>query len=205
MVEHAKKRISENMSDPKQVVDSEGSSSDETEQLNRECFFHIGNTRYLKGTFWDGEWNIHIRQYEWSATGMLYPTKVGIVLSLVRWAEILCHLKTIEETMSEIREGKTVKMFTHLGGNIYMSVGSPYHVVDIRQWWIPDGKEDLKPTRKGIALKFKEWQSLMKCVDELAKEIPEIEQTKPCSFGTDHSNQLSALQCKNCYPNEPIF
>ena len=206
VIEQLNNRIFENMADLKNdVIDS--NSNDETENivLNRECLFHIGNTRYVKGTFWNNEWNIHVRQYEWSSAGILFPTKMGIALSLLQWVELLCNLTTIEQTLKDFQEGKTVKLFMHLGSNVYLSVTNSYRVVDIRKWWIPDNEDELKPTRKGIALTFQEWQSLVNICNQLAEEIPEIKQTIPCSFGTDHSNLLSAMQCRNCCPNEEYF
>ena len=52
--------------------------------------------------------------------------------------------------------------------------------MDIRQYWKP--QEEVVPTKKGLCLRSQE--------------------VVPCYVQSDHMNQLGALQCSECNPND---
>jgi len=48
----------------------------------------------------------------------------------------------------------------HISGGCYVSVTTGFKCVDFRQFYMPYGKTEVKPTRKGIALRLTEWDQM---------------------------------------------
>jgi len=72
----------------------------------------------------------------------------------------------VDTGLEEFMEGKNIKFTQHLGENVYVTLQTPYKCVDIRQFWIVPGTEQLHPTKIGIPLTFQEYGNLMKLVEQ---------------------------------------
>ena len=83
----------------------------------------------------------------------------------------------------------------HIGGNVYGNAAENGVCVDIRQYWKP--QEELVPTKKGICLRH-----LKELLPEIGNALPELSVVVPCFLQSDHMNQLGALQCSECNPND---
>ena len=108
----------------------------------------------------------------------------------------------INEAVRKQKAGEDVHYRCHLGGNNYVQVNSGFPVVDLRKFWLPGGKTDVQPTRRGIPLKFEEFDTLLKLKAEIEQVIPELNGTQPCWMDDDHMNQLGYLTCAECNPND---
>ena len=75
-------------------------------------------------------------------------------------------------------------------------------VHDIRQFWLPEHTDQVQLTRKGIALKFDEFDTLIKLKAEIEQVIPELDQMQPCWMSDDHMNQEGLMNCRECNPNQ---
>ena len=97
----------------------------------------------------------------------------------------------------------------HIGGNVHVTIKRGWPYVDLREFWLPveptteralpPNEYDVRPTRKGISLTFKQWDWLvqvMLCINTLSPFIAELQ---PCI--TDHHNQMGMLRCTHCNPN----
>jgi hypothetical protein len=106
----------------------------------------------------------------------------------------------VDQALTDVKKLKPVNFETHLGGNIYVSVASPYWLVDIRQRF-RDSEGKLRPTTRGIKLKIQEWEVVKNTYPEVQEAVPETEVLVPCALQDDHQNQLGALSCPECNPD----
>ena len=127
-------------------------------------------------------------------------TKKDYSLPLQRWQQFMWYLDEIQQAVTDHKEGKDVHVKYHLGRNSFVQVNSGFPVVDLRQFWLPADKDEVQPTRKGIALKFEEFATLVKLKAEIEQVIPELDKEQPCWI--NHHNQESFLQCFECNPND---
>ena len=123
------------------------------------------------------------------------PTKKGISVTLSRWKNLVDRMVYLDEALAE-RKPYT----SHLGGNVYFTVTLGGTCVDIRQYWTPE--KDVVPTRKGLCLRPLEYQRLKELLPLIGQALPELDAVVPCYLQSDHMNQLGALQCPECNPND---
>jgi hypothetical protein len=110
------------------------------------------------------------------------------------------------QNMQEVvQQGHNATASFHLGGNFFMSKSEGWYTVDIRKWWLPEKETEVKPTKKGIALKIPEWRRLFESIEVIQGHIPEMAQVIPCNIQEDHQNQLGYLRCPECNPNDAIY
>lgn len=124
------------------------------------------------------------------------------LLTLQRYQQLLESVEDIQKAVNDHKQGKDVHYMNHLGGNNYVQVNSGFKVVDVRKFWLPQGQIEVRPTKKGIALKFDEFDTLVKLRTEIEQKIPELASVRPCWTGDDHMNQLGALSCSECNPSD---
>ena len=70
----------------------------------------------------------------------------------------------------------------------------------IRQFWMP--RDELVPTKKGLCLRPIEYSFLKEFVPQIGTTLPELDRVVPCYIQSDHMNQLGALQCSECNPDD---
>ena len=70
----------------------------------------------------------------------------------------------------------------------------------LRQFYVLYGDTEIKPTRKGIALRLAEWDQMNKVMELVNTAYTALANATPCYFANDHQNQLGALHCKECNP-----
>ncbi len=152
--------------------------------------YQLGNDRYVQVTEWKGELRVDLR--EWCGDK---PTKKGISLSLMRWKNLVDASEYVDQALEKKQPYKA-----HLGGNVCCTTNEDNGCVDIRQYWMPE--ETVVPTRKGLCLRPKEYTRLKVLVPDIGKTLPELDAIVPCYLQSDHNNQLGALQCPECNPND---
>jgi len=81
-----------------------------------------------------------------------------------------------------------------------VSVTTGFKCVDFRQFYVPYGDTEIKPTRKGIALRLAEWDQIKKVIKLVNTVYTALANATPCYFANDHQNQLGALHCRKCNP-----
>jgi hypothetical protein len=129
-------------------------------------------------------------------------TKKDYILPLQRWQQLMFQIDDLQTAVDEHKNGKDIHFNYHLGRNNFVQVNSGFQVVDLRQFWLPEGTDRVQPTRKGIALKFDEFDILVKLKPEIEQVIPELDQMQPCWMSDDHRNQEGLMNCRECNPNQ---
>jgi hypothetical protein len=90
----------------------------------------------------------------------------------------------------------------HLGGNKHVSLTQGYQRVDIRQFWMPEDKDEIYATKKGVSLTFGEFENLVRGLNVIDHHVPELQHVIPCCMQEYHQTQLGMLRCPECNPNE---
>jgi len=116
-----------------------------------------------------------------------------------RWPSLCQCIDDVNATVKTMREGGDVKLQQHIGGGHYVSVTPGYRCVDIRWFFQPHGTE-IKPTKRGVALRLDEWTTLCQHVDDINKTFPSLGSAQHCYYDDDHMNQLGWLNCMECHP-----
>jgi len=93
-----------------------------------------------------------------------------------------------------------VKFQGHIGGGQYVSVTSGYKCVDFRTFYLPYGQLDVRPTKKGIALRLHEWANMRAIIDSINDDFPTLAGAVPCYMQTDHQDVSTAISCRECFP-----
>jgi len=102
--------------------------------------------------------------------------------------------------MKAMCNGEDVQYRQHIGGGHYVSVTSGFKCVDFRKFYMPYNQSDIRPTKSGIVLRLDEWADMCSTIQAVNDTHPTLATTLPCYMETDHSNQLAALDCRECYP-----
>lgn len=157
---------------------------------NLRCKFNLGNERYVQVNEWKGEMRVDIREWKDDT-----PTKKGISLTLMRWKNFVDQLEYVDQALEDKKS-----YGNHLGGNVYCNVGENSVCVDIRQYWKP--QEEVVPTKKGLCLRPNEYQRLKEVLPEVGRTLPELDAVVPCYAQSDHANQIGAMICPECNPND---
>ena len=152
--------------------------------------FELGNQRYVNVCKWKGEKRVDLREWDGNK-----PTKKGISLPLIHWK---CLVDCLIDVDDAIKSGEGYR--NHLGGNVFCTVKERNPCVDIRQHWKP--KNDVVPCKKGLCLRPSEYEALKNRVPDIIQTLPELDSMVLCMFREDHMNQLGALQCPECNPND---
>ena len=148
----------------------------------------------------NGNLQVHIRQYKQFGKGALYPTKIGITLSPSRFATLLAFADTIKSSVEKLRNREFVNCKLHLGGGIFVKLNSQFPtIVDFRRFFLPQGETTPCPTKWGIALRLHEWDSLVAHLGDINKLID----VKPCF--ESHPDLSTALRCEECSPFQPFI
>ena len=130
------------------------------------------------------------------------PVMKEYALSLQQWQQLMNRLQDIDTAVTDHQTDKTVHVQYHLGRNLYVHVNSGFNVVDLRDFWLPEGKSDLVPTRRGISIKFEEFDTLVKLKTEIEQVIPELNTIQPCLKRSDRMNPLGVLSYSEYKPND---
>ena len=124
------------------------------------------------------------------------PHEKGDQSPLHRWKLLANNMDFVDQALDEKRE-----YATHLGGNVYATIGTNSVCVDIRQHWLPPNQTEVVPTKKGITLRPGEYAKLKDVASVICDFVPELNSVVPCPYRSDYMNQLGFLSCPECNPD----
>ena len=129
------------------------------------------------------------------------PTSKGITIPLQRWVNLLAHMKDMGKSMMKIKdEDDSMDVRYKPGGDLIIGVKSPYRNVDLREFYRSHSGE-LRPTTRGIKLKFYKWNKLrFECVTLVENTVSCVKDMTLCWAQEDHQNQLGMMECSECSP-----
>jgi Transcriptional Coactivator p15 (PC4) len=123
-----------------------------------------------------------------------------IEIPAVRWASFLLMQVDIDEAVNQLLEKKTVNYFEHFGGGYFVSVSTGIPCVDLRRFYKND-KDEIKPTKQGLALRISEWKELMNQLPLIMSFEPQLLVACPCAMKESHLNDPNiVLECRECSP-----
>ena len=106
----------------------------------------------------------------------------------------------IDATAKQLCGDEPIKFQAHIGGGQYVSITSGFKCVDFRTFYIPYGQQDVRPTKKGIALRLHEWGKMRAIVDSINDAFPTLATALPCYMQSDHQDTATAIACCECFP-----
>jgi len=109
-------------------------------------------------------------------------------------------LDDIDDKVKALRSDKPVQYRAHVGGGYFVSVTKGYKCLNFGKFYLPEGQSEKRPTRRGIALRLREWDAMRGIIQSKNKSFDSLAKAVPCFEGYDHLNQMAALQCMECYP-----
>ena len=59
---------------------------------------------------------------------------------------------------------------------------------------------EIRPTKKGVALRLTEWADLCTLVDKINTAFPSLASAEPCYYDNSHMDQVGWLNCNECHP-----
>ncbi len=103
------------------------------------------------------------------------PTKKGIRLSGSSWQLLLgVNEHLVADMFSNLTKRQWVNNHYPIDEGIYVSITSPWKEIDLYVWYI-DECGLLKPSKKGISLKFPQWRKLVALSTEIADAMPDLD------------------------------
>ncbi|KAH3753537.1 hypothetical protein DPMN_188177 [Dreissena polymorpha] len=117
-----------------------------------------------------------------------------LILSLQKWKKLTEESKSILLAI----EGKSEESEWCLGGYFYVTILN--NIVDIRKR--NKVGEDFIDSNQGLLLTYSDFRQLMKLTNIVEQLVPELVNLRPCWEGDDHYNQIGALMCPECNPDE---
>ena len=129
---------------------------------------------------------------------IVHASKI-VTLNYSRWKMISMMVSEINETLDAALKSEDISLKQHLGGNVYLSVSKKFPFVDLRKFFYPNDQITPYATRRGIALRAKEWSKLSKLIPHIDR-ILKMDSFIPCFLSDHHQNQMGALACSECNP-----
>jgi len=80
---------------------------------------------------------VHIREYDCSGNGIMYPTKKGACFTKSRWAKFVRNLDEIDRIVELLKSNKPVDYLQHIGGKYHVSISKGIRCVNIRRYILP--------------------------------------------------------------------
>src|SRR5207247_2486710 len=131
---------------------------------------HIGNERYVTVKSYKGQPRVDIRQYQ-SFGNKIYPTKTGIHLSGAQFVNLIDSVKQIDTDVTKILNYEKEKFKYNIGDEIYVTSSDGFALVHIRLYYKNEDMDLALPTKVGIALRFQEWDTLLKLIEDVQERI----------------------------------
>lgn len=115
----------------------------------------LGRDIQVEPTIFEGQLRVDMRHWTDGRR-----TKRGLSLPIQSWQGLINSKQHIRELMNEVKDKHAVQESIQLGKDVFVNIKSPLWIVDIRQWYEADDGS-LKPGRRGVALRFPEFNKLM--------------------------------------------
>lgn len=125
------------------------------------CMLDLEGNVYVTANLCENVVQIHIRQYE-KGNSKPYPTKKGIVMSLMEWSMLENFLNGMEEAVKNYST-RQIDETWYLGSNLYATASKKYPLLDLRHYWKPNPNGNMLPTTKGVKLNRRKLENLKKC------------------------------------------
>ena len=123
-----------------------------------------------------------------------------VTLPSQRWGRLMEVTSQVDEAVNQLEAKQYVQLSLHLGGKFYLSVTTGFACVDIREYYFNRTLKEVKPCKKGIALRIPEWVAMKDVIQQLNKKHAALANARSCTYQLDHQNLEGALNCTECNP-----
>ena len=134
----------------------------------------MGNERYITVQLFKGQSRVDIRQFD-KYGDKIYPTKLGVHLTATQFANLLLFIKEIDSDSREFRENKIESFKYNIGDGLFVTASNGFPVIHIRRYYQSEEMPIALPTKNGVALRYGEWDNLVKLVENVQKRIEHLE------------------------------
>ena len=157
----------------------------------------LGNDVYLEILQKNDDYFLDLRK--WTKSGeKLIPTTKGIRMSLECFVRLVRLRDVSQEFLDKVKTGAEVHEKLLVGGPIFIKIDSPFITIHIREYYV-DNERKMRPGKKGIILKSREWNQLLQIVSQdMDGVIPGFSSMTPCYNSVDHSNLEGMMNCQVC-------
>lgn len=149
--------------------------------------FSIGANRNVSVKKQNGELNITIAETDSEFKTVTFPAK--------RWVHLTSIIAQIDESVNQLMMKQNVDMKLAIGGKWYVSVVTGYPCVDLREWYFHPTL-GLRPTKRGIALRICEFNTLKNIIRQIFIKHSVLTTTTPCYLDVGHQIHT----CTECNP-----
>ena len=154
--------------------------------------YSIGRNRSVSVKKQDGDLHVTIAEEGSDVKIVTFPSQ--------RWGQFMEVLSQVDEAINQLLAKQYVQLNLHLGGKYYVSVTTGFTCVDIREYYFNRTAKEVKPCKKGIALRIPEWIALKDVIQQLNKKHAVLANARSCSYQLDHQNLEGVLNCAECHP-----
>ena len=84
-----------------------------------------------------------------------------VVLTHDQWVKLLYYKRSVQRFITAVKNEQYVDERKPLGDEYHLSVSYPYKIVSIRKWFKKDKTGPLLPCKKGLGLKFSQYERLL--------------------------------------------
>jgi hypothetical protein len=95
-------------------------------------------------------------------------TDKSAVFTGKRWTEFTRLISDINNAVAQLKAGQSVSYQEHIGEKWFVCISKGYFCINLRQFYEHQTKE-LRPTRRGIALRLLEWTRLVAVIPEVTR------------------------------------
>lgn len=142
------------------------------------CMLDLGDNVYFTANLCENVVQIHIRRYE-KGNSKPYPTKKGIVMSLMERSMLENFLNGMEEAERNYST-RQIDETWYLGSNLYATASKEYPLLNLRHYWKPNPNGNIVPTTKGVKLNRRKLENLKNATLAIQDFIPQDSTEYPC-------------------------
>ena len=154
--------------------------------------YSIGRNRYVSVKKQGADLHVTIAEEGSDVKTVTFPSQ--------RWARFMAVIGQVDEAVHQLVAKQYVQLNLHLGGKYYLSVTTGFACVDIREYYFNHTMKEVKPCKKGIALRLPEWTALKDVIQQINKKHAALATAQSCTYQLDHQNLEGALNCIECHP-----
>ena len=122
---------------------------------------HIGGDKFLATSKYNKMESVHMRAYSSDESGRLYPTKSGVSFDIPSWLLFANEIPNIDQVIRLHGVDSDIVLKQCIGDYIYVTVNANKPFVNIRKLIIPKGHTKAIPTKDGLCMTFKQWDSFL--------------------------------------------
>lgn len=175
-----------------------GSEETKRKKIKYDCRYSedLGDDVRMQIFLQENDYSVDIRKWA-TVEGQKTATRKGIRMSLGCFVRLVWLQDTVQDRLDKIKSGEKVDEKILVGGPVFIQMSSPFLTVHVREFYT-NGENKIKPGRRGIVMKLRQWQKMLTLARELDDVIPQFSEMKPCYYDTDHANQEGMMSCSTC-------